>query len=87
MREAWLRMAGGEMRYAKWVLAVAYAGLAALAGWLFYTRYWAHRDCIGDADSSCVTADGANLIEGGMVWGVFAAVFLLLAASSALRRS
>jgi hypothetical protein len=64
---------------------VAYAILAAGFGWLFYVRYWKWRDCIAEAQSSCVTPDGDNLIPGGMFWGPIAIVFALAAVRSALR--
>ena len=53
--------------------------LAVVCGWLFYTRYWAWRDCIREAASSCITPDGANLTSGGMLWGLFAGVFAAFA--------
>lgn len=42
--------------------------------YLFYTRYWKHRTCIEATLSSCLV-DDTNLIEGGMVWSVPAAIF------------
>ena len=48
-------------------------------GWLFYVRYWKYRDCIDAAESSCVLLDGDNLTNGGVVWGLAAAVFALTA--------
>ena len=48
-------------------------------GWLFLTRYWLERDCIAAAASSCIGADGSNLIEGGAIWIVPALVFAVLA--------
>jgi uncharacterized membrane protein len=41
--------------------------------YLFYTRYWKHRECIEAALSSCLI-DDTNLTEGGMAWGVPAAI-------------
>ena len=52
--------------------------LAAFFSWAFYTRYWQWRACIEEALSSCVTPDGANLIEGGAIWSVPAVLFFLL---------
>ena len=46
---------------------------------LFLTRYWFYRDCIEAAASSCITPDGANLIEGGALWIVPCAGFALAA--------
>lgn len=60
---------------------------AAPALWLtslFYWRYWAHRDCIAAAMSSCfvVYPDGSedSLTSGGFVWGIFSLPFWALAA-------
>ncbi len=41
------------------VLAVGFA-------WLFNERYWRWRDCIAQAESSCIAPDGSNLTAGGM---------------------
>lgn len=57
--------------------------LAAFFAWLFYERYWKWRDCIREAVSSCVTAEGDNLIPGGAMWSVFAGLFLVLALAAA----
>ena len=54
--------------------------------WLFITRYWLYRDCIEAAKSSCITPDGANLIEGGSMWIVPAVVFAVLALLKLPRR-
>lgn len=59
--------------------------LAGFFLWLFHQRYWAWRDCIAEAASSCVTPDGDNLTAGGMVWIVPAAIFGLLAMLRILR--
>lgn len=56
--------------------------LALLFAWLFHERYWAWRDCIDAARSSCLAGDGANLTHGGMVWGFFAVLFAAAAAAS-----
>lgn len=69
----------------RWIFPVFFAVLAAGSTWLFHLRYWLYRDCIEAALSSCVTADGDNLTPGGMVWGGFAFVFLLLALLTARR--
>jgi hypothetical protein len=67
-------------------------GAAAAAGgltWLFHARYWAHRDCIAEALSSCLVtyADGSqgNLTTGGLMWGVLAVPFWVLALALVLR--
>jgi hypothetical protein len=60
--------------------------LAAFFAWLFYVRYWKWRDCIGEALSSCITPDGANLTSGGMLWGLIALVLAAAALRLALRR-
>lgn len=59
--------------------------LAAFFSWAFYTRYWRWRACIEEALSSCVTPDGANLIEGGAIWSVPAVLFLVLGVRGLLR--
>ena len=61
--------------------------LSGLSAWLFHVRYWKWRDCIREAHSSCITPDGANLISGGMLWGLFALVLAAAALRLALRRS
>lgn len=53
--------------------------LTSFFGWLFYVRYWKYRDCIDAAESSCVLPDGDNLTNGGVVWGLAAVVFALMA--------
>ncbi len=68
------------------------AAAAAAAGgltWLFHARYWAHRDCIAEALSSCLVtyADGSqgNLTTGGLMWVVLAVPFWVLSLSLVLR--
>ena len=67
-------------------LTACFFALAALFGWLFYTRYWEWRDCIHEAASSCITPDGANLISAGFFWGPIAALFLAGALLLMLKR-
>jgi hypothetical protein len=50
--------------------------------WLCYERYWKWRFCIDESLSSCVTPDGSNLTSGGLIWGVFAFLFIALAVVS-----
>lgn len=51
-----------------------------IAFWFaFYVRYWAWRECIEQAKSSCITTDGDNLIGGGAFWSVPAFFFTLAA--------
>ena len=71
-------------RHLAW--AVAALGFAAFFGWLFYERYWEWRECIASSLSSCITPDGENLTEGGVMWGV-PVVPLLLFASWRLYRA
>ena len=52
---------------------------AGFFGFVFYTRYWIWRDCIAASQSSCMTPDGSNVTDGGMVWGVIALGFLAAA--------
>ncbi|WPG39382.1 hypothetical protein [Variovorax sp. EBFNA2] len=54
------------------ILCVAFAAAAGFFWWAFYERYYKHRDCIEAAASSCVAADGANLIGAGAAWSVLA---------------
>lgn len=68
------------------VLVAGCLALSALAGWLFYARYWRWRDCIREAHSSCITPDGDNLTSGGMLWGLFALILAAAALRLALRR-
>ncbi|WP_159950417.1 hypothetical protein [Rhizobium sp. 18065] len=68
------------------IRAIVFALLAALFGFIFYTRYWIWRDCIAASQSSCLTPDGSNLTAGGMVWGVIAFGFLAAAFIAQLGR-
>ena len=52
---------------------------SAAFAYLYHERFWRWRDCIEASASSCRTEDGSNLTGGGQLWGVVAAVFLLLA--------
>ncbi|MFN3364488.1 hypothetical protein ACQKP1_13860 [Allorhizobium sp. NPDC080224] len=61
------------------IRAIVLALAAGLFGFVFYTRYWIWRDCIAVAQSSCVTSDGSNVTDGGMVWGMIALGFLAAA--------
>lgn len=65
------------------------AAVATSLTWLFHARYWAHRDCIAEALSSCLVtyADGSrdNLTAGGLMWGVLALPVWALALGLALR--
>ncbi|THV24649.1 hypothetical protein [Peteryoungia ipomoeae] len=61
------------------IKAIVLALFAGLFGFVFYERYWIWRDCIAASQSSCVTPDGSNVTEGGMVWGVIALGFLAAA--------
>ena len=59
---------------------------AAVCGHAFYTRFWAYRDCIAEATSSCVNPDGTNLIAGGALWGVLTLCWIGGAIYQGLRR-
>ena len=61
------------------IKAIVFALAAGLFGYVFYMRYWIWRDCIAASQSSCVTPDGSNVTDGGMVWGVIAIGFLAAA--------
>uniref|UniRef100_A0A7C1SX96 Uncharacterized protein n=1 Tax=Agrobacterium albertimagni TaxID=147266 RepID=A0A7C1SX96_9HYPH len=61
------------------IKAIVFALAAGLFGYVFYMRYWIWRDCIAASQSSCVTPDGSNVTDGGMVWGVIALAFLAAA--------
>ncbi|SIQ33567.1 hypothetical protein SAMN05880561_102791 [Rhizobium sp. RU33A] len=61
------------------IRTVVFALAAGLFGYVFYTRYWIWRDCIAASQSSCVTPDGSNVTDGGMLWGVIALGFLAAA--------
>jgi hypothetical protein len=54
--------------------------------WVFHVRYWAWRDCIAAAASSCVTDDGDNLTSGGAFWAIPAIGFAVAAIASLRRR-
>jgi hypothetical protein len=74
------------MGAAKWIRFAVLIAFSGVFFWLFYARYWLHRDCIAAAKSSCVTPAGDNLILGGAFWIVPALLFLLFAAMT-LRKS
>ena len=57
------------------IRAVLFALTAGFFGYVFYMRYWIWRDCIAASQSSCLTPDGSNVTDGGMVWGVIALGF------------
>lgn len=57
------------------IRAVLFALTACFFGYVFYMRYWLWRDCIAASQSSCLTPDGSNVTDGGMVWGVIALGF------------
>jgi hypothetical protein len=67
------------MGAAKWIRFAVLSLFAGLFLWLFYIRYWKHRDCIAAAKSSCVTPEGENLISAGAFWIVPAIIFALFA--------
>lgn len=58
--------------------AALYGGFAIFFGWLFYVRFWQWRHCIEEAASSCITPDGANLIQGGEIWSLPAFICAVL---------
>ncbi|OYR15437.1 hypothetical protein CEV32_4709 [Brucella rhizosphaerae] len=58
---------------------------SAAFAYLYYERYWRWRDCIEEANSSCLTSDGSNLTSGGQLWGLIAVVFLLIGLRSLYR--
>ncbi|WP_067215890.1 hypothetical protein [Stappia indica] len=58
---------------------------SAAFAYLYYERFWRWRDCIEASASSCRTGDGSNLTGGGQLWGIVAAVFLLLALRSLVK--
>lgn len=57
------------------IKAIVFGLAAGLFGCVFYIRYWIWRDCIAASQSSCVTSDGSNVTDGGMVWGAIALGF------------
>lgn len=75
------------MGAAKWLRFAVLGSFSALFFWLFYVRYWKHRDCIAAAKSSCVTPEGDNLIPAGAFWVVPAFLFLLFALAALRTRS
>jgi len=67
------------MSAAKWIRFAVLLSFSGLFFWLFYIRYWKHRDCIAAAKSSCITPEGENLIYAGAFWILPAIVFALFA--------
>lgn len=54
---------------------IIFSSLAGFFWWLFYERYYRYKDCIETAASSCLNAQGDNLIGAGMVWALPAFIF------------
>lgn len=75
------------MSAAKWLRFAVLASFSGLFFRLFYIRYWKHRDCIAAAKSSCVTAEGDNLIAAGAFWFLPAIVFACFAIWTLGKRS
>ena len=48
----------------------------------FYIRYWAWRDCIAEAVSSCGIPESGAATHGGIFWAVPALFFTVLHARS-----
>ena len=71
---------------ARLLRVVSCLSAAFVCSYAFYTRFWAYRDCIAEAASSCVNPDGTNLIAGGAVWGVLTVGWLVAATYQGLRR-
>ncbi|WP_431113137.1 hypothetical protein [Variovorax paradoxus] len=53
------------------------AALASFFWWNSWERYWKYEECIEQAASSCIAADGANLTSGGLIWMLPAFYFSL----------
>jgi hypothetical protein len=70
----------------RWLRAWTCFSLAGLFAYVFYIRYWQWRECIEAALSSCLTPDGDNLTQGGMMWAVPALGFLLVGLRLVLAR-
>ncbi|WP_372372736.1 hypothetical protein ACDI13_03930 [Alcaligenes faecalis] len=60
---------------------IMFSILAGLFWWLFYERYYRYKGCIETAASSCLSAQGDNLIGGGMVWALPAFILSVIAVS------
>jgi len=71
---------------ARLLRVVSCLSAAFVCSYAFYTRFWAYRDCIAEAASSCVNPDGTNLIAGGAVWGVLTVGWLAAVTYQGLRR-
>jgi len=71
---------------ARLLRVVSCLSAAFVCSYAFYTRFWAYRDCIAEAASSCVNPDGTNLIAGGAVWCVLTVGWLAAATYQGLRR-
>lgn len=70
----------------RWILVAFWLLLAVVSAYFFVVRYCLYRDCIEAAASSCLSPEGINLTEGGMLWGILALAFLLSAAWSGRKR-
>lgn len=75
-----MQMRGKPRKAAPIVLLTIFTATAMLFWSLFYERYVKYADCIGAAKSSCLTPEGDNLTSGGMLWGLLAVPFTVLAA-------
>lgn len=73
------------MRRSDLVAGAVHSALGSAFWYAFYVRYWAWRDGIAQASSSCVTPEGDSLIAGGVFWSAPAVLFTLAAARRAAR--
>jgi len=71
---------GAPGRSKHWQLLWVGGSLAigAFFAYVFYVRYWKWRDCIAEVQSSCIAADGANLIAGGQLWSIPAVILIVV---------
>lgn len=70
------------------IKTLLYLSLAALAGFMYYSRYYQWIDCFNEK-GRCYDPDGSGQVytDAGHAWAYGLALFLALAAWSALRRS
>ncbi len=68
-------------RLLRWTMGSALTGAGALSLAAFYDRYWRWRDCFNEL-GRCYDpiSQDVYLEQAGIIWGGFAAIFVLLGA-------
>lgn len=72
-------------RARKILFLIIYLALTAFFSFAFYDRYYRHIDCFNDDGRCYQSATATVYTTGGMVWGLFATAFAMLALMSLIR--